>query len=193
MTLALFRSMPCRSARRELGRDRFGLLLARQERGEGGLYHLYDSSGRVCGGWGLSCDVPRPGSLLAAFVPDRGQRCRSCWGWPPYAPRPWEGPLPQQWAGSKIPRWYVWWRLFGLQQGRCASCAAPAQAIDHDHDTGAVRGLLCLSCNRVETMYARRQRVCVHKEPCFVDYWKNPPAAELGWLRLRAEQFRHAA
>ncbi|GAB2891366.1 hypothetical protein GCM10022245_28180 [Streptomyces mayteni] len=140
----------------------------------------------------MGCEVPRPGSVLAALVPTK-ERCWRCWGWPPHVPRPWEGPLPRQWAGSKIPRWYVWWRLFGLQQGRCAGCGAPAQAIDHDHGTGAVRGLLCLSCNRVETMYASGQRVCVHADPCFVDYWKNPPAAEFGWLRLRPEQFRHAA
>jgi molybdopterin-biosynthesis enzyme MoeA-like protein len=35
-----------------------------------------------------------------------------------------------------------------LQQGLCAICeAAPAKHVDHDHETGAVRALLCFVCN----------------------------------------------
>ncbi|SDN72521.1 endonuclease domain-containing protein [Geodermatophilus sp. DSM 45219] len=33
------------------------------------------------------------------------------------------------------------------QDGRCAICGDPAQHLDHDHETGATRQLLCQRCN----------------------------------------------
>lgn len=43
-------------------------------------------------------------------------------------------------------------RLLELQGGRCAVCrkrqTMQAMAVDHDHQSGAVRGLLCLGCNK---------------------------------------------
>lgn len=44
-------------------------------------------------------------------------------------------------------------RLIEKHGGRCAICAGPCStgrqlAIDHDHRTGRVRGLLCANCNR---------------------------------------------
>ncbi len=33
------------------------------------------------------------------------------------------------------------------QGGRCAICGDPAQHLDHDHETGATRQMLCQRCN----------------------------------------------
>lgn len=41
-------------------------------------------------------------------------------------------------------------RFFLLQQGRCAICSKVPKRrldLDHDHETGELRGLLCWSCN----------------------------------------------
>lgn len=45
-------------------------------------------------------------------------------------------------------------RMFALQSGVCAICHKPEKdnykrrlSVDHDHNTGKVRGLLCHACN----------------------------------------------
>lgn len=44
-----------------------------------------------------------------------------------------------------------WERLYDEQLGRCGVCHLPLAevrpAVDHDHATGAVRGILCFQCN----------------------------------------------
>lgn len=41
--------------------------------------------------------------------------------------------------------------MYSEQDGRCAICDAQHDSlcVDHDHDTGAVRKLLCRKCNTV--------------------------------------------
>jgi hypothetical protein len=59
-------------------------------------------------------------------------------------------------------------RLYGLtletfawmeyeQNRKCANpnCDQPADTVDHDHETGKVRGLLCQGCNRAEGLLGR--------------------------------------
>lgn len=45
----------------------------------------------------------------------------------------------------------TYFSLFAAQNGCCKICGNESNnkslAIDHDHDTGKVRGLLCLNCN----------------------------------------------
>lgn len=40
--------------------------------------------------------------------------------------------------------------MYAAQEGRCALCEVqlPTLHIDHDHQTGRIRGLLCSPCNR---------------------------------------------
>jgi hypothetical protein len=47
-----------------------------------------------------------------------------------------------------------YWELYEFQGGVCAICKRAKGirrrlAVDHDHKTGAVRGLLCGTCNKI--------------------------------------------
>jgi hypothetical protein len=61
----------------------------------------------------------------------------------------------------------------------CQACRrTPAFAIDHDHFTGCVRGLLCRNCNNLVDQ-------CVHVSGClWADYLNHPPAAHLRFTVL---------
>lgn len=76
------------------------------------------------------------------FYMARGRRCVGCASMAAH--------------GSHVVRTYEiedggYRRLFRLQRGRCAVCRRRQRdrrlAVDHDHETGEVRGLLCLGCN----------------------------------------------
>ncbi|MFJ2193712.1 endonuclease domain-containing protein [Kitasatospora sp. NPDC087861] len=180
--------------------------LARQDL-RTGLYHLWDPryGPRLgfCPRWNSPCRALMPDPWYrvpdtylgppagAATVPP-DQRCNT-YGWPLYVERP-IGPLPRQWpARGKIPRWYVWWRLYELQDGRCACCATSPATIDHDHRTGEVRGLLCISHNAQEYLYLNGQRACTHARPhCFEEYWNSSPARELHWTQV-GQAYHHSA
>lgn len=67
------------------------------------------------------------------------------------------------------------------QAGLCAVCQRDIElVVDHDHDTGLVRGLLCFGCNISEGLCP--------EAPWFVEYRRHPPAKSLG---LQVEYGRH--
>jgi hypothetical protein len=59
------------------------------------------------------------------------------------------------------------------QDGSCALCTASGGRllVDHCHQSGLIRGLLCTSCNTTE---------CLQDAPAFVAYRERPPAVMLG-------------
>lgn len=72
--------------------------------------------------------------------------------------------------------------LLASQQGRCATCLKPPGgrllAVDHDHATGLVRGLLCVFCN--SKLVARHRGA--HGAELFdrvARYLRNPPAQDI--------------
>lgn len=73
-------------------------------------------------------------------------------------------------------------KLFAAQGGTCAICAAMVPGgryemfhVDHDHATGAVRGLLCNSCNHL----LGNARDNVETLRAAAAYLTQPPAYEI--------------
>lgn len=71
--------------------------------------------------------------------------------------------------------------IYELQGGKCAICqratgAKKKLSIDHDHDTGFSRGLLCLPCNRNVLGHARDDIEFFERA---IEYLKNPPAQQV--------------
>ena len=74
-----------------------------------------------------------------------------------------------------------YWRILDAQGGRCYICqratgAVKRLAVDHDHETGLVRGILCSHDNRDVLGQARDE--VEFFERC-IDYLRNPPAVRV--------------
>lgn len=72
-----------------------------------------------------------------------------------------------------------YWAIHAYQGGRCAICqrakgtGGRKLAVDHDHETGEVRGLCCKSCNRDVLGHLRDSVDALQRA---IDYLNNPPA-----------------
>jgi len=80
--------------------------------------------------------------------------------------------------------------LYTEQEGRCAICAdfiafggtvSTSVAIDHDHETGQIRGLLCPRCNSL-LGFARDSTIILNNAVKYLIAYKK------GRLALRASQ-----
>jgi recombination endonuclease VII len=72
-------------------------------------------------------------------------------------------------------------RLYAIQGGKCYICqratgASKRLAVDHNHVTGEVRGLLCKSCNKDVLGHLRHDIEALQRA---IDYLVNPPARRL--------------
>lgn len=68
--------------------------------------------------------------------------------------------------------------IYEYQGGTCAICGRAKGttrrlAVDHDHDSGYVRGLLCKPCNRYVLGHLRDDTEALQRG---IDYLNNPPA-----------------
>jgi hypothetical protein len=79
-------------------------------------------------------------------------------------------------------------RMLVEQSGGCAVCAAPPPErgslhVDHDHETGAVRGLLCVSCNNAIGAF-REQYALFQRAADYLD--RDDALAALARTRVKA-------
>ncbi|MEU2607741.1 endonuclease domain-containing protein [Streptomyces albus] len=136
--------------------------------GDDGLFHLADGSGMICAPhYGAAEPVLSGEGIDTANVP-REQQCRqygkesALHHWPP---------PPARTAAVRRMRA----ALVAALGPHCHLCGRyPGAMVDHDHETGLVRGLLCALCNR-------SLEHCPHVDGCpKADYMAQPPAAHLG-------------
>lgn len=109
-----------------------------------------------------------------------GPRCATCW-------RAEEARRKQVAHGQYVEKTYgitaeEYDKLYKAQGGKCAICRratgkARRLAVDHDHKTGKVRGLLCKPCNRYGLgMFARDNPEILERAAA---YLRNPPADDI--------------
>ena len=71
-----------------------------------------------------------------------------------------------------------YWQIYEYQNGKCFICqratgARKRLAVDHDHKTGYVRGLLCGTCNRKVIGHLRDDPQALERG---AQYLRHPPA-----------------
>ncbi|AOQ27515.1 endonuclease VII [Rhodococcus phage Espica] len=77
--------------------------------------------------------------------------------------------------------------IYEFQGGRCYFCqrakgtGRKRLSVDHDHETGMVRGLLCKSCNRDVLGHLRDDPNAFQRA---IDYLASPPALEVIGVRI---------
>lgn len=82
-----------------------------------------------------------------------------------------------------------YWALYEAQGGRCAICRwasgkTKRLAVDHDHETGQVLGLLCGRCNVNRGFYGNETLVT------WIGYNLDPPAPKIiGDVRVAEDRF----
>ena len=73
--------------------------------------------------------------------------------------------------------------LLAFQGGRCAICGNKPRskrlAVDHNHKTMEIRGLLCKNCNY---RILGGVRDSVEMLQTAINYLNNPPANDMAWL-----------
>lgn len=124
---------------------------------------------------------PRP------IVPDSGSRCATHW-------RKEKARRKAVAHESRVQKTYGlaagdYALLYQAQGGKCALCrrstgARKKLAVDHDHETGLVYGLLCGPCNKDVMGWSRREFQFFHR--C-IEYLRNPPARQLGIIAYHEE------
>ena len=128
------------------------------------------------GGWARVRDVPYVHRLSEVDPETRMGTCANCGrvrvkprstgGWKcKVAEKKWQQPRPgNRWGNTRYPvhrgsptrralaLTAEWWERTLLEYPTCAACDVPWSSteppcIDHDHETGEIRGLLCRACN----------------------------------------------
>lgn len=83
-----------------------------------------------------------------------------------------------------------YWAIHEYQLGRCYLCqratgVAKRLSVDHCHESGVVRGLLCLPCNRNVLGHARDEIAFFERA---IDYLNSPPAVRAIGLKIVPEE-----
>lgn len=82
-----------------------------------------------------------------------------------------------------------YWEIYEFQGGTCAICQRATGvrkrlSVDHCHETGAVRGLLCQKCNRDVLGHLRDDIAAFERA---IEYLANTPASQVIGLRIVPE------